>query len=63
MEKLEKNKEILREQEELLILKKERNLALEESLAKEKDKVEKLAMDLSLAKDSNLRMSGSCFGK
>ena len=41
----------------MLILEKERNLALEESLAKEKDKVEKLAMDLSLAKDSNLRMS------
>ncbi|KAG2606429.1 hypothetical protein PVAP13_4NG220911 [Panicum virgatum] len=56
MEKLEKKKEILREQEELLILEKERNLALEESLAKKKDKVEKLAMDLSLAKDSNLRI-------
>jgi len=41
----------------LLILEKERNLALKESLAKEKDKVEKLAMDLSLANDSNLRMS------
>ena len=41
----------------MLILEKERNLALEESLAKKKDKVEKLAMDLSLAKDSNLRMS------
>ena len=38
----------------MLILEKERNLALEESLAKEKDKVEKLAMDLSLA---NMRMS------
>ena len=57
MEKLEKKKDILREQEELLILEKERSLALEESLAKEKDKVEKLAMDLSLANDSNLRMS------
>ena len=34
MEKLEKKKEILREQKELLILEKERNLALEESLAK-----------------------------
>ena len=41
----------------MLILEKERNLALEESLAKEKDKVEKLAMDLSLANDSNMRMS------
>jgi len=33
MEKLEKKKEILREQEELLILENERNLVLEESLA------------------------------
>ena len=41
----------------MLILEKERNLALEESLAKEKDKVENLAMDLSLANDSNVRMS------
>ena len=57
MEKLEKKKEILREQEELLILEKERNLVLEESLAKKKDKVEKLATDLSLANDSNVRMS------
>jgi len=57
MEKLEKKKEILREQEELLILEKERNLALEKSLAKEKDKIDKLAMDLSLANDSKLRMS------
>ena len=36
MEKLEKKKEIPREQEELLIFEKERNLALEESLAKKK---------------------------
>ncbi|XP_039811708.1 uncharacterized protein LOC120674620 [Panicum virgatum] len=36
---------------------KERNLVLEESLAKKKDKVEKLAMDLSLANNSNVRMS------
>ena len=56
MEKLEKKKEMLREQEELLILEKERNLALEESLAKEKDKVEKLAMDLYLANDSNMSL-------
>ena len=41
----------------MLILEKERNLALEKSLAKEKDKIEKLAMDLSLANDSKLRMS------
>ena len=56
-EKLEKKKEILREQEELLILEKERNLVLEESLAKKKDKVEKLAINLSLANNSNVRMS------
>jgi hypothetical protein len=41
----------------LLILEKERNLALEKSLAEEKAKVEKLTMDLSLANDSNKRMS------
>jgi hypothetical protein len=35
----------------LLILKKERNLALKKSLAKENVKVEKLAIDLSLAND------------
>ena len=51
MEKLEKKKE------DLLVLEKERNLSLEESLAKEKDKVEKLAMNLSLANHSNMRMS------
>ena len=57
MEKLEKKKEILKEKEDLLILEKERNLSLEESLAKKKDKVEKLTTDLSLAIDSNVRMS------
>jgi len=41
----------------LLILEKERNLALEKALEEEKAKVEKLAIDLSLAKDSNERMS------
>ena len=41
----------------MLVLEKERNLSLEESLAKEKDKVEKLTTDLSLANDSNVRMS------
>jgi hypothetical protein len=55
--KLEKKKEILHEQEDLLILEKERNLALEKSLAEEKAKVEKLTTDLSLANDSNKRMS------
>jgi hypothetical protein len=57
LDKLEKNKEILHEQEDLLILEKERNLALEKSLAEEKAKVEKLTTDLSLANDSNKRMS------
>jgi 23S rRNA-/tRNA-specific pseudouridylate synthase len=53
LDKLEERKEILHEQEDLLILEKERNLALEKSLAKEKAKVEKLTIDLCLANDSN----------
>jgi hypothetical protein len=57
LDKLEKKKEILHEQEDFLILEKERNLALEKSLAEEKAKVEKLTTDLSLANDSNKRMS------
>jgi uncharacterized protein (DUF3084 family) len=57
LDKLEKNKEILHEQEDWLILEKERNLALEKSLAEEKAKVEKLTTDWSLANDSNKRMS------
>jgi hypothetical protein len=57
LDKLEKKMEILHEQEDLLILEKERNLALEKSLAQEKAKVEKLTTDLSLANDSNKRMS------
>ena len=57
MKKLEKKKESLEKQEDLLILEKERNLALEEELVKEKEKVEKLAMNLSLANDSKERMS------
>jgi hypothetical protein len=57
LDKLEEKKEILHEQEDLLILEKERNLALEKSLAEEKSKVEKLAIDLSLANDSNKMMS------
>jgi hypothetical protein len=55
--KLEEKKEILHEQEDLLIHEKERNHALEKSLAEEKAKVEKLTTDLSLANDSNKRMS------
>jgi uncharacterized protein (DUF3084 family) len=57
LDKLEKKKEILHEQEDLFILEKERNLALEKSLAEEKAEVEKLTTDLSLANDSNKRMS------
>jgi uncharacterized protein (DUF3084 family) len=57
LDKLEEKKEILHEQEDFLILEKERNLALEKSLAEEKAKVEKLTTDLSLANDSNKRMS------
>jgi 23S rRNA-/tRNA-specific pseudouridylate synthase len=57
LDKLEEKKEILYEQEDLLILEKERNLALEKSLAEQKAKVEKLTTDLSLANDSNKRMS------
>jgi hypothetical protein len=52
-----KNKECLDRQEDLLILEKERNLALEKTLAEEKVKVEKLAIDISLANDSKERMS------
>jgi phage shock protein A len=57
LEKLEKKKVSLHEQKDLLILKKERNLALERHLAEEVAKVEKLTTDLSLANDSNKRMS------
>jgi hypothetical protein len=41
----------------LLIPEKEGNLALEKALAGEKGKVEKLAIELSLANNSNERMS------
>jgi hypothetical protein len=41
----------------LLILEKERNLALEKALAEEMVKVKKLAIDLSLANESNEKMS------
>ena len=40
----------------MLIQEKERNLALEKSLAEERAKVEKLSIDLSLANDSNKRL-------
>jgi uncharacterized protein (DUF3084 family) len=57
LEKLEEKKVSLHEQKDLLILEKERNLALERCLAEDAAKVEKLIMDLSLANDSNKRMS------
>jgi hypothetical protein len=57
MEEFEKKKECLDRQEDLLILEKERNLALGKALVEEKVKVEKLAIDLSLANDSDERMS------
>jgi hypothetical protein len=57
LEKLEKKKVSLHEQEDLLILENERNLALERRLAKDAAKVEKLTIDLSLANNSNKRMS------
>ena len=55
-EKLEKKKEILDRQEDLLILEKERSLALEKYFAKEKAMVAKLSTDLSLDNDSNKRL-------
>ncbi|WVZ55414.1 hypothetical protein U9M48_006074 [Paspalum notatum var. saurae] len=49
-EKLEKRKITLIDQEDLLILEKERNLELQETLTKEHDKVEVLTRELSLVK-------------
>jgi hypothetical protein len=57
MEKLEKRKETLERQEDLLILEKERNLVLKKTLVEEKVKVDKLTLDLSSANDSLKRMS------
>jgi hypothetical protein len=57
LEKLEKKKVYLHEKEDLLILENERHLALERCLAEEATKVEKLTTDLSLAHNSNKRMS------
>ena len=53
---MEKKKETLDRQEDLLIQEKERNLALEKSFAEERAKIEKLSFDLSLANDSNKRL-------
>src|SRR6266540_3106073 len=52
MKKLEKREMSLEKQEDLLVLEKERNLALEASLAKTNEKVEELTRELSLANDS-----------
>ena len=52
MKKLEKREMSLEKQEDLLVLEKERKLALEVSLAEENEKVEELTRELSLAKDS-----------
>ncbi|KAJ1289381.1 hypothetical protein BS78_02G159800, partial [Paspalum vaginatum] len=65
MKKLEKRKMTLDKQEDLLILEKERNLALKKSLAKDKEKLEELTRELSLAKstieerDENLAKANS----
>jgi uncharacterized protein (DUF736 family) len=56
MEKLEKRKETLESQEDLLMLEKERNLALNKTLVEEKVKVDELTLDLSSANDSLKRM-------
>jgi hypothetical protein len=60
LDKIENNKVSLHEQEYLLILEKERNLALDRRLAKKAAKVEKLTTDLSLANDTSKRMSKDC---
>jgi Zn-dependent M32 family carboxypeptidase len=57
LEKLEEKKVSLHEQEDILILENEKNLALERCLAEEAAKVEKLTTDLSLAHNTNKRMS------
>ncbi|WVZ58209.1 hypothetical protein U9M48_008497 [Paspalum notatum var. saurae] len=65
MKKLDKRKMTLDKQEDLLILEKERNLALEKSLAEDKEKMEELTRELSLAKstmeekDENLAKANS----
>ena len=51
MKRLEKRKMSLEKQEDLLVLEKERNLALEISLAKANERVEELIRELSLAND------------
>ena len=52
MKRLEKREISLEKQEDLLVLEKERNLALEISLAKENERVEELTRELSLANNS-----------
>jgi hypothetical protein len=57
LKKLDKRETSLSRQEDFLILEKKRNLALEEELAEERSKVEKLAIDLSLANNSKEKAS------
>ena len=52
MKKLEKRDRCLELQGDIITQEREKNLALEASIAKEKMKVEKLTVDLSLANDS-----------
>ena len=52
MKKLEKRDRCLELQREIINQEREKNLALEASIAEEKMKVEKLTLDLSLANDT-----------
>ena len=57
MKEVEKRDTSLSKQEDLLILMEERNRALEEELTKERQKIKKLGIDLSLTNDSHKRAS------
>jgi hypothetical protein len=59
LETIEKQEEILEKQEDLLIFEKERNLELENALAKERKKNETLSKMLKLAKASNVDLENS----
>ena len=58
--KLESRNASLAMQDDLISQEKEKNLALEASLAEEKLKVEKLTVELSLANDSNKKLTKEC---
>ena len=51
MEKLEKRDRCLEMQEDIITQERDKNLSLEASIVKEKMKVEKLTIELSLAND------------